>query len=200
MDNRLCRSIIEMKECKLPNCRFSHDIEKYLKDKPEDIGETCYIYSTKGFCHYGITCRYAKNHVDENFKNMTHKNAEYPDNRFHLPFELQTALRKKTYDFSKSEKIIKEVEAHQKLQREAQNPSESETEKEKPIGAVLDTDTIKERPAEKKKICFRDKLLLAPLTTVGNLPFRRICKEYGVDITCGEMACAIPIVNGQLQV
>lgn len=67
---------------------------------------------------------------------------------------------------------------------------------EKKLGYSSDYDVIKERPAEKRKIDLHNKLVLSPLTTVGNLPFRRICKEYGADVTCGEMACVVPILNG----
>lgn len=93
--------------------------------------------------------------------------------------DLQVTLRKRNYNFDLSKKILAEVDAEKKLRKENTG--------EKPTGFVPDIDIIKERTGEKKIINFRDKLFLSPLTTVGNLPFRRICKEFGADVTCGEL-------------
>ena len=155
-----------------------------------------------------------------------------------LTSDLKTKLWKRKYDFKKTEKVLDTVNKFMSSNRDASslkynnnkgtvqrketpikqvNDENKDEEKEKNIGFVSDEDLVKLRNSEKKKIDWKNKLYLAPLTTVkfsklynhlklnkttfplkvGNLPFRRICKEFGADITCSEMALGTNLLSGQ---
>jgi tRNA-dihydrouridine synthase 3 len=43
---------------------------------------------------------------------------------------------------------------------------------------------------------FNDVIAMAPMAVGGNLPYRRLCREYGADLTCSEMVLADKLVNG----
>lgn len=81
--------------------------------------------------------------------------------------------------------------------KDPEMPEKSSVMKSHRLGCVSDEDVIRIRDQEKRKIVFRNKLYLAPLTTVGNLPFRRLCKKLGADVTCGEMAMSSNLLQGQ---
>lgn len=178
-----------LEKCENAGCKFSHDRKSFLENKPPDIGDKCYIYSVQGMCSRGVTCRFGKEHLTENGVNIVNKEVyeKWLQNgsktTTSLTKDKQNQLRKKEYDFSRSEEAIKEID---KLKA-------SETS-----GTVDDLHYVKLRPEEMKKIDWRDKLYLSPLTTVGNLPFRRLCVDFGADITCGEMALATPLLQGSL--
>lgn len=70
------------------------------------------------------------------------------------------------------------------------------TQQKQRIGAVLVDEFRSGRDYVRKKVDFKHKLYLAPLTTVGNLPFRRLCKKMSCDITAAEMSLCSSLLNG----
>uniref|UniRef100_H2Y6I8 tRNA-dihydrouridine(47) synthase [NAD(P)(+)] n=1 Tax=Ciona savignyi TaxID=51511 RepID=H2Y6I8_CIOSA len=203
-------------------CQYLHDITKYMEIKPPDLGEKCFAFQTYGKCDYTFTCRFAGDHVEKtengyiNIVDEEKVRENAIETKNILPRDLQINLRKRKFDFSKTDAALKEnqdrkaklrktdqenvVEINEPSKIEGKPPGgiiTSEDVLSSRVGCVLNDDMIPLKTMEKKTLDFRDKLYLAPLTTCGNLPFRVVCKRLGADITCGEMALATNILQAK---
>ncbi|CAH0404668.1 unnamed protein product [Chilo suppressalis] len=208
-DSKPCPSIVNVKSpdesqpCQFNNCKFIHNPLDYMKIKPKDISDQCHVFNTRGRCPRGIACRFGSSHITPEGYNIVEEGkftAWKEDTKNTLPQGLQIQLQKKKYDMSFAENFVKAMNTKRPTaENDAVPCSENSNEKHSYSGVITDEDIIKLLPKEKKVINWNDKLYLSPLTTVGNLPFRRICKQYGADITCGEMALCESLLKGTKQ-
>ncbi|TID24587.1 hypothetical protein CANINC_003059 [Pichia inconspicua] len=192
---KVCPSILDPesgKGClKGSECNWCHDIDVYLAQKGECLDGMCPAFEALGYCPQGIKCKWLYSHFDKDAKKLTYKEGYIRDaNRGevnHISQDAKKDLYRKKYDFVTSEVSIKLTDVD-KMNR-------MDPEKRKELEATYHE--FKVKAGEKKKLDYRKKKVLSPLTTVGNLPYRRLMKTLGADNTFSEMALANSLIKGQ---
>ena len=95
------------------NCRYMHDVEKYMASKPEDLGDRCFLFETYGRCLYGPACRFGRSHLSARFENIVNEAIFVPDRPAStinvLSKRLQEQLRKRTLAFPRSDAYLMQL-------------------------------------------------------------------------------------------